>query len=328
MQQRREQLIAVALELFAARPPEEVGLDDVAEAAGASRPLVYRYFAGGKQQLYEAALRSAAEELISRFKVPKDGTPTRQLAAVLDNYFAFVAEHDTGYAALLRGGSVVETARTSAIVDEVRRTALRRTLRHLGVRQAGPRLTMLVRSWISVVEGSSLSWLDEGRQIPQDELRDWLVDEFVAMSAAMAPRDPQTAEVLAGMLALEEPDGPAVVLLGRLRSLLGPDSALGPRSALRPRSLRPREPPAVRPPGHRSARDPGAAPVAPAPVPGAGSSGQALPSTWRWRPRPSISISTTSPGCRKAVPRWPRVTPAGVPVTITSPGSSTMKWVR
>lgn len=49
VQQRREQLIAVALELFAARPPEDVSLDDVAEAAGASRPLVYRYFAGGKQ---------------------------------------------------------------------------------------------------------------------------------------------------------------------------------------------------------------------------------------------------------------------------------------
>ena len=220
VQQRREQLIAVALELFASRPPEEVGLDDVAEAAGASRPLVYRYFAGGKQQLYEAALRSAAEELTSRFRVPKEGTPTRQLASVLDNYFAFVAEHDAGYGALLRGGSVVETARTSAIVDEVRRTALRRTLRHLGVRQAGPRLTLLVRSWISVVEGSSLTWLDEGRQIPQADLRDWLVDEFVAMSVATALHDPQTAQVLAGLLALEEPDGPAAALAERLRSLL------------------------------------------------------------------------------------------------------------
>ncbi|MFC9326536.1 TetR/AcrR family transcriptional regulator [Kitasatospora sp. NPDC057015] len=225
--QRREQLIAVALELFASRPPEEVTLDDVAEAAGASRPLVYRYFAGGKQQLYEAALRTAAEELTSRFTVPKEGTPTQQLAAVLDHYFAFVAEHDAGYGALLRGGSVVETARTSAIVDEVRRTALRRTLRHLGVRQAGPRLTMLVRSWIAVVEGASLTWLDEGRQIPPAELRDWLVDEFVAMSAASALHDPQTAMVLAGILAREGANGPAAELAGRLRALLSPGTADG-----------------------------------------------------------------------------------------------------
>ncbi|WP_316526296.1 TetR/AcrR family transcriptional regulator [Kitasatospora brasiliensis] len=205
VQKRREQLIAVALELFASRPPEEVSLDDVAEAAGASRPLVYRYFAGGKQQLYEAALRSAANELTSRFAVRVSGTPSEQLSAVLDGYFAFVAEHDAGYSALLRGGSVVETARTSAIVDDVRRAALRRTLRHLGVREAGPRLTLLVRSWISVIEGASLSWLDEGRTLPVTELRDWLVDQFTAMAAATALRDPQTAEVLAGVLALEGP---------------------------------------------------------------------------------------------------------------------------
>ncbi|MFG3050609.1 TetR/AcrR family transcriptional regulator [Kitasatospora sp. NPDC048239] len=219
VQQRREQLIAVALELFAARPPEEVGLDEVAEAAGASRPLVYRYFAGGKQQLYEAALRTAAEELTSRFTVPVSGTPTEQLAAVLDAYFAFVAGHDAGYSALLRGGSVVETARTSAIVDDVRRAALKRTLRHLGVREAGPRLTLLVRSWISVVEGASLSWLDEGRVLAVDELRDWLVDQFVAMAAATAVHDPQTADVLTALLALEGPDAPRP---RRLRERLSP----------------------------------------------------------------------------------------------------------
>ncbi|QKW21543.1 TetR/AcrR family transcriptional regulator [Kitasatospora sp. NA04385] len=220
VQQRREQLIAVALELFAARPPEEVSLDDVAEAAGASRPLVYRYFAGGKQQLYEAALRSAASELTTRFTVePSDGTPTQQLGAVLHRYFDFVGEHAAGYGALLRGGSVVETVRTSAIVDDVRRAALRRTLRHLGVREAGPRLTLLVRSWISVVEASAISWLDEGRQIPVDSLCAWLVDQFVVMAAATAVRDAQTAEVLHGWLQLETADSPAGVLIARLRDL-------------------------------------------------------------------------------------------------------------
>lgn len=227
VEQRREQLISVALELFSTRPPEEVGLDDVARAAGASRPLVYRYFAGGKQQLYEAALRSAADELSSRFRVSGVGSPTEQLAEVLDGYFAFVAEHAAGYGALLRGGSVVETARTSSIVDQVRRVALRKTLRHLGVPVAGPRLTLLVRSWISVVEAAALSWLDEGRQIPPESLRDWLVDEFVAMSAATARHDPQTAAMLAGLLAMEHPDGPAAVLAAGLDALLRDRPAAG-----------------------------------------------------------------------------------------------------
>src|SRR5690349_6802608 len=60
--ERREQLIAVALELFSLRPPEEVSIDDIAAAAGASRPLVYHYFPG-KQALYEESLRRAGKEL-------------------------------------------------------------------------------------------------------------------------------------------------------------------------------------------------------------------------------------------------------------------------
>ncbi|MGA5701030.1 TetR/AcrR family transcriptional regulator [Peterkaempfera bronchialis] len=219
VEQRREQLIAVALELFGTRPPEEVSLDDVAVAAGASRPLVYRYFAGGKQQLYEAALRSAAVELTRRFVEPASGSPTERLAQVLDRYFGFVAEHDAGYGALLRGGSVVETERTSAIVDDVRRAAFRHVMKHLGVREPGPRLALLVRSWISVVEGSALSWLDEGRQIPQDELRDWLVDQFTAMFAVTALHDRQAAEVLAAMLDREVEGSPAA----RLAARLGPE---------------------------------------------------------------------------------------------------------
>ncbi|NED01534.1 helix-turn-helix transcriptional regulator, partial [Streptomyces sp. SID6648] len=73
VEERRVQLLDAALVLFAHRPPEEVSLDDVAEQAGVSRPLVYRYFPGGKQQLYEAALGSAAAELRLCFDEPRVG---------------------------------------------------------------------------------------------------------------------------------------------------------------------------------------------------------------------------------------------------------------
>ncbi|MGW4383221.1 hypothetical protein ACWEMJ_25460, partial [Kitasatospora sp. NPDC004531] len=155
------------------------------------------------------------------------GTPTEQLGAVLHRYFDFVGEHAAGYAALLRGGSVVETARTSAIVDDVRRAAIRRTLRHLGVRRAGPRLTLLVRSWISVVEASAISWLDEGRQIPAESLCEWLVDQFVVMAAATALRDEQTGEALAHWMALETADSPAGVLARKLFGRETGESATG-----------------------------------------------------------------------------------------------------
>ena len=234
VEQRREQLIAVALELFSRHAPEDVSLDDVAVAAGASRPLVYRYFPGGKQQLYEAALRTAAEELASRFTEPTRGTPTEQLGHVLDRYFAFVGEHAAGYGALLRGGSVAENERTTAIVDEVRRAAYRSIVDHLGVDRPGPRLTLLVRSWISVVEVAALTWLDDSRREVHGEasqpavrgvgsaaeLRDWLVDEFVVMFAAAALHDPQSERVLRGMFAKFAGTGPGAQLVARLGGLL------------------------------------------------------------------------------------------------------------
>ncbi|MGW3105802.1 TetR/AcrR family transcriptional regulator [Streptomyces sp. NPDC001100] len=193
VEERRSQLLEAALTLFAHRAPEEVSLDDVAEAAGVSRPLVYRYFPGGKQQLYEAALRSAAEELQQCFDEPREGPLLPRLARALDRYLGFVDQHDAGFSALLQGGSVVETSRTTAIVDGVRRAAAVHILSHLGVAEPGPRLRMTVRMWITAVEAASLIWLDEDKRPPADELRDWLVEQFAAALAVTARRDPQTA---------------------------------------------------------------------------------------------------------------------------------------
>ncbi|MEV0254270.1 TetR/AcrR family transcriptional regulator [Streptomyces sp. NPDC050732] len=205
---RRRQLLDSALTLFAHRAPEEVNLDDVAEAAGVSRPLVYRYFPGGKQQLYEAALRSAADDLEQCFAEPPDGPLTRRLSRALDRYLAFVDQHDTGFSALLQGGSVVETSRTTAIVDGVRRAAAEHILSHLGVPEPGPRLRMTVRMWITAVEAASLIWLDEEKQPPLDDLRDMLVEQFMAVLVTTAGRDPQTADVVRWALTLESPEGP------------------------------------------------------------------------------------------------------------------------
>ncbi|MFE7456739.1 TetR/AcrR family transcriptional regulator [Streptomyces sp. NPDC057554] len=243
VEERRAQLLVAALGLFAHRAPDEVSLDEVAVAAGVSRPLVYRYFPGGRQQLYEAALGSAADELKLCFTEPPVGPPTERVARVLDRYLRFVDEHDTGFSALLRGGSVVETSRTTTIVDGVRRAAAEEILSHLGrigdtdadagkrsagertagpqstrARSAGPRLRMMVRSWIAAVEAASLIWLDEGKQPPAAELRGWLVDHLIALLAATAATDEETASVVRDLLALENPEGPA----GRLAALVIP----------------------------------------------------------------------------------------------------------
>ncbi|BCL27743.1 TetR/AcrR family transcriptional regulator [Streptomyces aurantiacus] len=226
VEERRSQLLDAALSLFAVRAPEDVSLDDVAETAGVSRPLVYRYFPGGKQQLYEAALRSAAEELEHCFAEPPDGPLTRRLSNALDRYLAFVDQHDAGFSALLQGGSVVETSRTTAIVDGVRRAAAEHILSHLhvshpdisdpAVEEPSPRLRMTVRMWITSVEAASLIWLDEEKEPPLDELRDWLVEQFVACLVATAARDAPTEAVVRAAIALEPADGPMGSLARRV----------------------------------------------------------------------------------------------------------------
>lgn len=216
VEQRRTQLIAAALDLFAHRLPEEVSLDGVAAAAGVSRPLVYRYFPGGKQQLYEAALRSAADELERCFATPLSGPLTERLGGALHRYLRFVDEHDTGFMALLRGGSVVETSRTNTIVDEVRRSAAEQILLHLEAPEPGARLRLMVRTWIAAVEGASLTWLDEGKQPPVGELHTWLLDHFVALFAVTAASDPETAGLARPALAAERADGAVGVLARRV----------------------------------------------------------------------------------------------------------------
>lgn len=216
VEQRRGQLIEAALELFAHSLPEHVSLDGVAALAGVSRPLVYRYFPGGKQQLYEAALRSAADELEQCFAEPGTGPLSERLGRALSRYLRFVDEHDAGFMALLQGGSVVETSRTTAIVDEVRRTAAEQILLHLGTPRPGARLRVMVRTWISAVEGASLIWLDEGKQPDAAELHGWLLDHFLSLMAATAARDPETAEAARRALAQERPGGPVAALAARL----------------------------------------------------------------------------------------------------------------
>lgn len=201
VEERRSQLLEAALSLFAHRAPEEVSLDDVAEAAGVSRPLVYRYFPGGKQQLYEAALMSAADELRDCFDEPEEGPLLPRLTRAVERYLDFVGRHDAGFSALLQGGSVVETSRTTAIVDGVRRAAAEHILRHLGVADPGPRLWMTIRMWITAVEAASLIWLDEDKQPPPEELRDWLVEQFVAVLTVTARRDAQTDTLVQALAA-------------------------------------------------------------------------------------------------------------------------------
>ncbi|MET9800715.1 TetR/AcrR family transcriptional regulator [Streptomyces sp. NPDC006368] len=218
VEERRRQLIGVALELFSRRSPEDVSIDEIAVAAGISRPLVYHYFPG-KQSLYEAALRRAADELAARFQEPHEGPLGARLLRVMGRFFDFVEEHGPGFAALMRGGPAVGSSTTNAMIDEVRQAAYVQILAHLGVTDPPARLELVVRSWVSLAESTALLWL-EGRRIPRAELELQLVHDFTALAAVSAAYDDEVAAILLGIVAGEPADGPLGDLMGRLASLL------------------------------------------------------------------------------------------------------------
>ncbi|MBD0747005.1 TetR/AcrR family transcriptional regulator [Streptomyces sp. CBMA152] len=223
VEERRRQLIGVALELFSHRSPDDVSIDEIAAAAGISRPLVYHYFPG-KQSLYEAALRLAADDLAGRFVEPREGPLGARLLRVMGRFFDFVEGHGPGFSALMRGGpaaSAVGSTTANAMIDEVRHAAYLQILAHLDVQDPPARLELVVRSWVSLAESTALIWLD-GRRIPRAELELQLVHDFAALAAVSAAYDAEMAAVVLRIIANEPTDGPFGDLLARLTALAPP----------------------------------------------------------------------------------------------------------
>ncbi|AZQ34293.1 TetR/AcrR family transcriptional regulator [Streptomyces cyaneochromogenes] len=217
VEERRQQLIGVALDLFSQRSPDDVSIDEIAAAAGISRPLVYHYFPG-KLSLYEAALKRASEDLAGRFVEPQEGPLGTRLLRVMRRFFDFVDEHGPGFSALMRGGPAVGSTATNALIDSVRQAAYVQILSHLNVENPPARLELVIRSWISLAESTALIWLD-GRRIPRAELEVQLVHDFAALAAVSAAHDEEMGALLRGMLKEEPADGPFSDLVARLISL-------------------------------------------------------------------------------------------------------------
>ncbi|GAA1424641.1 TetR/AcrR family transcriptional regulator [Streptomyces thermospinosisporus] len=218
VEERRQQLIGVALELFSRRSPDDVSIDEIASAAGISRPLVYHYFPG-KLSLYEAALQRASDDLASRFAEPHEGPLGARLLRVMGRFFDFVEDHGPGFSALMRGGPAVGSSTTNALIDSVRQAAYDNMLSHMGVvGEAPPRLELVIRSWISLVESTALIWL-EGKRIPRGELEAQLVHDFAALAAVAATHDEELSTLLRTLLKDEPGDGPFADLAARLLTL-------------------------------------------------------------------------------------------------------------
>ncbi|AMO22632.1 TetR/AcrR family transcriptional regulator [Ramlibacter tataouinensis] len=100
--------MGVALELFISKGYQGTSMEDIAEAAGVSRPIVYNLF-GSKDAIYLACLRDARQQLDERLAEAASAHANGQarLRAGIDGYFRFVEQDRAAWRLLFGGGAAV-----------------------------------------------------------------------------------------------------------------------------------------------------------------------------------------------------------------------------
>src|SRR4051812_17267514 len=88
---RREEILEIAVGLFATRGYHGVSMDDIGAAAGVTGPALYHHFAG-KEAMLAAALIPVSEQLLAGGKeriADHQGRPRAALAALVDFHVDF-----------------------------------------------------------------------------------------------------------------------------------------------------------------------------------------------------------------------------------------------
>ena len=100
---RREALLAAAEEVFARSGYHGASLDDIAQAAGVSKALIYEHFAS-KRELHASLVTAHVEEIFRRLEAnAQTGTSGEErLRGGIDAFLSFVEEHREAWRALFR----------------------------------------------------------------------------------------------------------------------------------------------------------------------------------------------------------------------------------
>ena len=90
--ERREQLLQVALTVFAQRGYHTTSMNDIADAAGVTKPVLYQHF-DSKRALYIAVLDAVGKNMIHAITAATKSVPTgkAQTAAGMVAYFEWLS---------------------------------------------------------------------------------------------------------------------------------------------------------------------------------------------------------------------------------------------
>jgi len=116
---RRRQLVDVARELFAARGFHATSMDDVAEAAGVTKPVLYQHFPS-KRELYLELLEDVGAHILAAIRdatAPVTGGRAR-VEAGFTAYFRYVSDNRAAFR-LLFGASVRNDREFAEVADRI-----------------------------------------------------------------------------------------------------------------------------------------------------------------------------------------------------------------
>ena len=133
--ERREQLLGVARELFAEKGYEATSIEEIAERAGVSKPVVYEHF-GEKEKIYTIIADREVRALVDRIKdALTPGHPRRTIMRAVDTFLGYIEEEGAGFRILVRdppagtgGGSL------PSVLDEVAQAVEKLLLTELELR--------------------------------------------------------------------------------------------------------------------------------------------------------------------------------------------------
>jgi AcrR family transcriptional regulator len=172
---RRKQLLAAAQEVFVANGYHAAAMDDIAERAGVSKPVLYQHFPG-KLELYLALLDATAATLQRAVHdaLARTTDNRERIHGVLSAYFAFVSGDGAASGGAFRLIFETDLNNEPAVRHRVE-SVTEKTMREVAAVVAADtrldtaRSELLATALIGAANTAARWWLDGERPIPQAE---------------------------------------------------------------------------------------------------------------------------------------------------------------
>src|SRR5262245_3645329 len=169
--ERRAQLMEAALEVFVAQGYHAAAMDDIADRAGVSKPVLYQHFPG-KLDLYLALLDATCDTIIDNCRQALESTQDnkQRVAATVDVFYEYVAG-DTGAFRLVFESDLTNEPAVREHVDRVTNecAAMIAHVIHEDTGLPDDASRLLAVSLVGMAQVSARFWLSEPGAISQSD---------------------------------------------------------------------------------------------------------------------------------------------------------------